>query len=166
MKRPALIAAPNINAVALLDKRRYPNLVSRTSKTDLAICQGHHCSGRCLAPALPLRHLWRFIRHQVTRWLALRAGVLRRAVSSWVRPLLQHRTSSVSVGRMPLRPALLPLAARSCAFARPVRLYKGGWVSTLPPVRPNRSLNRTHCGVPPFGLENPSPNAATPQRSG
>ena len=31
---------------------------------------------------------------------------------------------------------------------------------------PNRALNRTHCGVPPFGLQNRSPNAVTPQRSG
>ena len=100
------------------------------------------------------------------RGLALRAGVLRRAVSSWVRPLLHHSTSSVSVGRMPFGPALVPLPASSCARGRPVRSPKGGWVCTLPPVRPNRSLNRTHCGVPPFGLENPSPNAATPQRSG
>ena len=99
-------------------------------------------------------------------WLALRAGVLRRAVSSWVRPLLQHGTSSVSVGRLPLRPPLPACPPRSCAFARPVCSSQTGWVSTLPPVRPNRSLNRTHCGVPPFGLENPSPNAATPQRSG
>ena len=82
-------------------------------------------------------------------WLALRAGVLRRAVSSWVRPLLHHSTSSVSVGRMPFGPALVPLPASSCARARPVRSSKGGWVCTLPPVRPNRSLNRTHCGVRP-----------------
>ena len=33
-------------------------------------------------------------------------------------------------------------------------------------LRPNRSLNRTHCGVPPFGLEKPSPNASTPQWAG
>ena len=30
----------------------------------------------------------------------------------------------------------------------------------------NRSLNRTHCSVPSFGLEKPSPNANTPQRAG
>jgi hypothetical protein len=30
----------------------------------------------------------------------------------------------------------------------------------------NQSLNRTHCGVPPFGLEQPSPNASTPQWAG
>ena len=30
----------------------------------------------------------------------------------------------------------------------------------------NPSLNRTHCGVPSFGLEKPSPNASPPQRAG
>jgi len=38
-------------------------------------------------------------------WLALRASVLRRAVSQTMRPLLHRGASSVSVGRMPLRPA-------------------------------------------------------------
>ena len=33
-------------------------------------------------------------------------------------------------------------------------------------VLANQSLNRTHCGVPPFGLQKPSPNASTPQRAG
>ena len=30
-------------------------------------------------------------------------------------------------------------------------------------VPPNHSLNRTHCGVPPFGLKKPSPNTGPPQ---
>ena len=33
-------------------------------------------------------------------------------------------------------------------------------------VLANQSLNRTHCSVPPFGLEKPSPNANTPQWAG
>ena len=33
-------------------------------------------------------------------------------------------------------------------------------------VLANPSLNRTHCSVPSFGLENPSPNASTPQWAG
>ena len=33
-------------------------------------------------------------------------------------------------------------------------------------VWPNQSLNRTHCGVPPFGLQKPSPNASPPQLAG
>jgi len=166
LKRPASISASNFSPGVLLNTRRFPDRVRHTSITNLVFRQHHHKSRRRLAPARPLLLLWRLQRHYVSCWLALRAGVLRRAVSSWVRPVLQHRTSSVSVGRMPLCPALVPLPASSCAIARPVRLSKCGWVSTLPSVRPNRSLNRTHCGVPPFGLENPSPNAATPQRSG
>ncbi len=37
---------------------------------------------------------------------------------------------------------------------------------TAKKLTPNHSLNRTHCGVPPFGLEKPSPNASTPQWAG
>ena len=33
-------------------------------------------------------------------------------------------------------------------------------------LRPNHSLNRTHCGGPSFGLEKPSPNANPPQWAG
>ena len=33
-------------------------------------------------------------------------------------------------------------------------------------VRPNHSLNRTHCGGPSFGLQKPSPNASPPQWAG
>ena len=33
-------------------------------------------------------------------------------------------------------------------------------------VLANQSLNRTHCSVPSFGLEKPSPNASTPQWAG
>ena len=33
-------------------------------------------------------------------------------------------------------------------------------------VRPNLSLNRTHCSVPSFGLKKPSPNASPPQWTG
>ena len=30
----------------------------------------------------------------------------------------------------------------------------------------NHSVNRTHCGGPPFGLKRPNPNASPPQRAG
>ena len=33
-------------------------------------------------------------------------------------------------------------------------------------VLANQSLNRTHCSVPSFGLEKPSPNASPPQWAG
>ena len=82
-------------------------------------------------------------------WLALRAGVLRRAVSSWVRPLLHRGTCSVSVGRMPLRSSPWPKAPSSCAVVLPARLAIGVQVGSRPQMRPNRSLNRTHCGMRP-----------------
>jgi hypothetical protein len=82
-------------------------------------------------------------------WLALRAGVLRRAVSSWVRPLLHRGSCSVSVGRMPLRSRPWPQAPSSCAVVLPARLAIAVQVGSRPQMRPNRSLNRTHCGMRP-----------------
>jgi len=82
-------------------------------------------------------------------WLALRAGVLRRAVSSWVRPLLHLGTCSVSVGRMPLRSTPWSKAPSSCAVVLPARLAIAVKVGSRPQMRPNRSLNRTHCGMRP-----------------
>jgi hypothetical protein len=82
-------------------------------------------------------------------WLALRAGVLRRAVSSWVRPLLHRGTCSVSVGRMPLRSSPWAKAPSSCAVVLPARLAIAVQVGSRPQMRPNRSLNRTHCGMRP-----------------
>ncbi len=82
-------------------------------------------------------------------WLALRAGVLRRAVSSWVRPLLHRGTCSASVGRMPLRSSPWPKAPSSCAVVLPARLAIAVQLGSRPQMRPNRSLNRTHCGMRP-----------------
>ena len=166
MKSRAEIVALNSSQALVCSFQSVTQLANQEFNADLAVLRRHRNSKHQLAPALPFMGRLRITGHLASWWLALRAGVLRRVVSSWVRPLLHHSTSSVSVGRMPFGPALVPLPASSCARARPVRSSKGGWVCTLPPVRPNRSLNRTHCGVPPFGLENPSPNAATPQRSG
>ena len=85
----------------------------------------------------------------VCSWLALRAGVLRRAVSSWVRPLLHLGTCSVSVGRMPLRSSPWAKASSSCALVLPACLAIAVQVGSRPQMRPNRSLNRTHCGMRP-----------------
>ena len=85
----------------------------------------------------------------VCSWLALRAGVLRRAVSSWVRPLLHRGTCSVSVGRMPLRSSPWAKASSSCALVLPACLAIAVEVGSRPQMRPNRSLNRTHCGMRP-----------------
>ena len=105
-------------------------------------------------------------RLEVRRWLALRASVLRRAVSQLARPLLHLSAASAMPGRSnqaahttsPHEPLSL-----SGALALPPRAIGVSWACG---AQPNHSLNRTHCGVPPFGLENPSPYAATPQRSG
>ena len=85
----------------------------------------------------------------VCSWLALRAGVLRRAVSSWVRPLLHRGTCSVSVGHMPLRSSPWAKASSSCAVVLPACLAIAVQVGSRPQMRPNRSLNRTHCGMRP-----------------
>ena len=82
-------------------------------------------------------------------WLALRAGVLRRAVSSSVRPLLHRGTCSVSVGHMPLRSSPWAKASSSCAVVLPACLAIAVQVDSRPQMRPNRSLNRTHCGMRP-----------------
>ena len=82
-------------------------------------------------------------------WLALRAGVLRRAVSSSVRPLLHRGTCSVSVGHMPLRSSPWAKASSSCAVVLPACLAIAVQVGSRPQMRPNRSLNRTHCGMRP-----------------
>jgi len=65
--------------------------------------------------------------------------------------------------------------ARANASANTAAISNSGALAGLRPMaflggaqslRPNNSLNRTHCGVPSFGLENPSPNASTPQWAG
>ena len=126
--------------------------------------------------------------------LALRAGVLRRAVSHSARPMLRNATSSVSVGRSPCTTARTAPPKRSgnqysngsclariwLQAARAVQpnhkrfvnsnanglLLTHVWLQAARAVRPNHSLNRTHCSVPSFGLKKPSPNASPPQRAG
>ena len=55
----------------------------------------------------------------------------------------------------------------SCCIARATQVQ---WVkafrATAGAVLANRSLNRTHCSRPPFGLKKPSPNASPPQWPG
>jgi len=149
LKSRAEIVAVNSSQTLVCKFQSVAQLASQESNTDLAVLRRHHGSKHQLAPALPMVGRLRIKGHLASWWLALRAGVLRRAASCWVRPLLRCRTPSVSVGRMPLRPARVPLPTSSCARARPVCSSKGAWICALPPVRPNRSLNRTHCGVRP-----------------
>ena len=126
--------------------------------------------------------------------LALRAGVLRRAVSHSARPMLRNATSSVTAGRSTCTNARTVPPKRSgnqnsngsclariwLQAARAVQsnrkrivnsnanglLLTHVWLQAARAVRPNHSLNRTHCRVPPFGLKKPSPNASPPQRAG
>ena len=101
--------------------------------------------------------------------LALRAGVLRRAVSHTARPMLCNAISSFTVGRStsttceasPPERFGNPDSKGSCltlirgrsghsnsngSFPSPV------WFQSSRAVRPNRSLNRTLCGGPGLGL--------------
>ncbi len=149
MKTRAEFVASNSSLAQVCSGQSIAQISSKESNTDLAVLRRHRDSKHQSHPALPMLGRLHITDRQASWSLSLRAGVLRRAVSSWVRPLLQHATSSVSVGRMPPRSAPVPQSPRSCAIACPTRLSKNGWVSTLPPVRPNRSLNRTHCGMRP-----------------
>jgi hypothetical protein len=83
----------------------------------------------------------------VSGWLALRAGVLRRAVRFTVAP--------------PARPLIRLACAVQAALLAPVALWSSTWrparldsfVSRpggLPPARPNPSFNRTRYGMPPW----------------
>ena len=126
--------------------------------------------------------------------LALRAGLLRRAVSHTARPMLCNAISSFPGGRSTCTTARTAPPKRSgnqysngsclariwlqaaCAVQpnhkRFVNSNANGllpthvWLQAARAVRPNHSLNRTHCSVPSFGLKKPSPNANTPQWAG
>ena len=126
--------------------RHYPR---RKAKAPVPVQPRQNNSRQLLANALPLRQRLPLEGHLGSWWLALRAGVLRRAVSSSVRPLLHRGTSSGSVGRMPLRSGPALAVPRSCPSVSSTRSPQVSWFNTLPPVRPNRSLNRTHCGMRP-----------------
>jgi hypothetical protein len=112
LKSRAEIVAFNSSQALVCKVQTVAQLVSQESNTDLAVLRRHRSSKHQLALALPMLGRLQLTGHQASWWLALRAGVLRRAASSWVRPLLHHSTSSVSVGRMPLRPALLAFCSK------------------------------------------------------
>ena len=73
-----------------------------------------------------------------------------------------------SVLRSKTRPAVKGNAWQSLLSApTKVSIILGAGTSQcLLRVLANQSLNRTHCGVPPFGLKKPSPNASPPQWAG
>ena len=85
-------------------------------------------------------------------WLALRASVLRRAVSQSARPF---RTLHLHGQRGPLFFLRTAIRKGQCSSAAPyfnpvvAQLHNSSFASA---VQPNHSLNRTHCGGPSFGL--------------
>ena len=87
-------------------------------------------------------------------WLALRAGVLRRAVSPPARPRLRYATSSVSVGRSEFAPP--QRASTTKCFGR--FNENSSYLVVIrrqaaKAVWPNRSLNRTLCSGPGLGFK-------------
>ena len=151
MKRPAECAIPCLLQRFQMQFSVVGTAAASKPKTAAHLQHRTHLQ-HFLAAARSFRHRWQLASPPVSLSLALRAGVLRRAVSSTVRPLLHRRTSSGSVGRMPLRPSSATVASRSWPFVSAARSSQVGRYSALPPVRPNRSLNRTHCGMRPKAL--------------
>ena len=93
-------------------------------------------------------------------WWALRAGVLRRAVSHSARPRLRCATSSVTVGRSEFAPQQRALPAK--CFGGSHECCPQLVVIQLQSARrvwPNHTFNRTLRGVPSLG-QNSSPNSA------
>ena len=113
------------------------------------------CSRTCVATCLEIRAK-----------LALRASVLRRAVSQLARPMLHLSTASDVPGRSK------PEARASFRSVPPslsgtVGRFRGKvGVSWACQVQPNNSLNRTFCGRPGLGFISFSPKPGLPQNAG
>ena len=111
------------------------------------------------AAATPFRNQWHHARAaSSSSRLALRASVLRRAVSLATRPMLRCWPSSVTVGRDALQhhrssqsvAGLCMSSSKLCPKSLQCSTSSRG--ANLPhakTLRPNHSLNRTHCGMRP-----------------
>ena len=71
----------------------------------------------------------------------------------------KHRVAGSSTPNSPQSISVASARTKNCCSLH-INLF------VLSPVPPNQSFNRTHCGVPSFGLQKPNPNAITPQRAG
>ena len=113
------------------------------------------CSRTCVATCLEIR-----------AWLALRASVLRRAVSQLARPMLHFSTASGVPGRS--KPdARATFRSVPPSFSSTVARIRGKFgVSWACKVQPNHSLNRTFCGTPALGFISFSPKPGLPQNAG
>ena len=87
-------------------------------------------------------------------WLALCAGVLRRAVSHSAQPRLRSATSSVTVGRSELAPPQRTSPIKRFGKGNENLHISGfNWRHANQAARPNWSLNRTLCGGPGLGFK-------------
>ena len=113
------------------------------------------CSRTCVATRLEIR-----------AWLALRASVLRRAVSQLVRPMLHFSTASGVAGRRKPEACATSRSAPPSLSCTVGRIRGKFGVSCAPQVQPNNSLNRTFCGSPGLGFISFSPKPGLPQNAG
>ena len=110
------------------------------------------CSRTCVATCLEIR-----------AWLALRASVLRRAVSQLARPMLHLSTASGVPGRSKPEARATFRSVPPSLSGRVGRIRGKVGVSWACQVQPNPSLNRTFCGSPGLGFISFSPKPGLPQ---
>ena len=113
------------------------------------------CSRTCVATCLEIR-----------AWLALRASVLRRAVSQLARPMLHFSTASGVPGRSKPEARATFRCVPPSLSATVGRIRGKVGVSWACQVQPNPSLNRTFCGRPGLGFISFSPKPSLPQNAG
>ena len=113
------------------------------------------CSRSCIATRLEIR-----------AWLALRASVLRRAVSQLARPMLHFSTASGVAGRRKPEACSTFRSAPPSLSGTVGRILGKFGVSWARQVQPNNSLNRTFCGSPGLGFISFSPKPGLPRNAG
>jgi len=178
---------------------RFQKSVALSHKSDcwqlqLSITSGTGFKRQMTKPKLKLNHAFGTVQRcftgsEVSQWLALRAGVLRRAVSQSGTALMRGarrvkrwlKVEVASAINRPRTPHLqLPLRTDrsrtlfgpqnvSCALNlqsfKSATLAVGLWFRFQDALA-NQSLNRTFCGVRPLSFISFSPNSRTPQNAG
>ena len=83
------------------------------------------------------------------------------------RRIMLHRLQLIATGRRTLREIVARQKQWPCCGADPFSFKAANVVRfSIQALLANPSLNRTHCGRPPFGLKKPSPNTSLPQWAG
>ena len=98
----------------------------------------------------------------ICQWFALRAGVLRRAVSSTKRPHRTHHGHRRAVGRQARHPSHIASGSRRRS-PRQSCVARSGYPGS---ACPNHCVNLTRNGVAAAGFISFSPAASTPLRAG